>query len=1182
VLALLALARGKVVTVDALLEGAWPGDGPASGARALQTAVSRLRAALGSLGEIRAEGAGYSLTLAPGMLDIETAESLPPADALALWRGPALEEFADLVAFTPERRRLEEWRCSLVELHGDALATAGRSDEIATEWERHVGIAPLRPRLWAQLITALAVLGRQADALRAYQRARDAFGEAGLEPPAELVALERQVASGVSLAPSGTSEVTFLFTDVVGSTQRWESNAPAMAAALAIHDREIAGAVSGHGGRVLKTKGEGDSTVSVFATPADALAAAADAQRALELPVRMAVHVGTAEARDGDYFGPTLNRAARLRAIAHGGQIICSRAAAEAAEKRLADGLGLIDLGTHQLKDLAEPERVFQLVADGLAAEFPALLSLSAAHTNLPAQLTSFIGRETELERVAELLGASRLVTLTGAGGSGKTRLALQAAADAVEEHPGGVWLAELAPIADPTHVANAVAGAVRATVAPGASAADAAARAIADNEALLVVDNCEHVIDAAAAMVTQLLASCPNLRVLATSRERLRVAGETAWPVPTLDVSDDVASEAVRLFVDRAREADPDFAFDESNRADVIDVCKRVDAIPLAIELAAARVRTLPPAELVRRLQSHRQVLARGDRTALPRHQSLQATIDWSHSLLSDEERVALRRLSVFRGGCTLEMAERVVAGDDIDEFEVVDALEGLVDKSLVSLTDGRYRMLETVREYALDKLAQAGEADAWVRLQAQEIMRWAADKRQLRSGPSQVDIVLEGLAEHDNIAAAVTWALTEEPAMAGRMLGDIFILWTVVPGSGEHVDWFRRLLNFADLLERDDQVRALTGIGRILGYVGDERGIECAERAVAVARQLDDQLELAESLAFLGPLYRIWDRHEEAYRCVEEARRILEVRPDPFVSPLLGTWGAWPFFESGHEEVGVAVVIEGLRVAREAGNIYLANDDLPLAFPDAPWPDQLPDRAPRPANALDVGLSTESLIMDQAYEAALAGDFDASNALLEQALAGPEVHHRARLGNSMALAEGYTIRGRPDDAWELLRPYLDGEMTRTDTDEMMIRSQAVVIRRDLGDTRGAAEHARIVLRWLRAGNDARGWWSEPASAFAGRILMAVATLPDLPAGDRARLMEIGIAMHGGFDDSPMRFATWLLALEHTPAPARLTDDEAAAIRAMEVTEATDYAFVGDFEGFFDRLLADPGADVK
>jgi predicted ATPase/class 3 adenylate cyclase/DNA-binding CsgD family transcriptional regulator len=581
--------------------------------------------------------------------------------------------------------------------------------------------------------------------------------------------------AGFSL-PVGT--VTFLLTDVEASTRQWEAEPEAMAVAIARHYALLGDAITAHNGVRPVEQGEGDSVVGAFARASDALAAAVEAQRALraeewpdgaELAVRMAIHTGEAELRDeGNYFGPTVIRCARLRAIGAGGQVLVSGATADLVGDRLPPGASLADLGLHRLKDLGRPEHVFEVRHPEIPARDAPLRSLDNLPNNLPVQLTSFVGRASELAALRTLLDTTRLLSITGAGGCGKTRLAVQLAADVLDRYPGGTWLAELAMVTDPDRVAATIAGATGERELSG-DLVEAIAIRVGDRPTLIVVDNCEHVLDAVATFVDALLRRCESLTLIATSREPLGVPGETAWRVPSMPAPDAVHTEpvdslsqfdAVRLFLDRATKVRPNFTLTAENAPAVAQICHRLEGIPLAVELAAARVRGLTVEQVAAGLDDRFRLLTGGARTVLPRQQTLQASVDWSYELLSERERAAFRRLAVFAGGFTLDAAEQVAAGGDIEPVEVLDLLLALVDKSMIDIDEAgsRYRILESLRQYAAARLLDAGETTA-----ARDAhLAWAS------ASVDPIDVIADDARdanvhdeEIDNFRAAFEWAV-------------------------------------------------------------------------------------------------------------------------------------------------------------------------------------------------------------------------------------------------------------------------------------------------------------------------------------------------------------------------------------------------------------------------------------
>ncbi len=702
--------------------------------------------------------------------------------------------------------------------------------------------------------------------------------------------------------------ITFLFTDIEGSTRRWDAQRAAMSGALARHDALLRAAIEGRGGAVFKTVG--DAFCAAFGSAAAALAAAVDAQRALAaedwsafgadadadaggarapedpgspaafatLRVRMALHTGHAEARDGDYFGPPLNRAARLLSTGHGGQVLLSQTAFDLARDDLPAGASLRDLGEHRLKDLFRPERIFQLVAPGLPADFPALKTLDSRPNNLPVQPTSFVGRETEAAAVKARLSGARLLTLTGVGGTGKTRLALQVAADVLDDYPDGVWFVDLAPIVDPALVAQAAASAMGVAEQPGRTLAATLAEHLRGKRALVVLDNCEHVIEAAAALAAELVRSTADVRVLATSREALGVAGEANYAVSTLSVPEVGAAvataadlqaltqyEAVRLFIDRAVAVKSDFAVTNANAPAVAGICQRLDGIPLAIELAAARVKHMPPEQILARLDQRFRLLTGGGRDRLPRQQTLAAAIEWSHGLLDEAEQAVFRRLAVFRGGWTLEAAEAVCGGEPVEDWEVVDVLLRLVDKSLVVMGEAggaaRYRFLETVREYARERLIAAGEREAYrERHVAYFVTRLAALGEIEDAGGDDPEgnperVLAQMRADNENLSAAVIRACDAANTDAAVRLGaGLWRYWRDTAQCTAGSRLLRRVLAVERATDLRPRAFAHYGLGVLLIYLRDPGAETALTQAMAVFQASGDRVRESWCLNDLG----------------------------------------------------------------------------------------------------------------------------------------------------------------------------------------------------------------------------------------------------------------------------------------------------------------------------------------
>jgi len=554
-------------------------------------------------------------------------------------------------------------------------------------------------------------------------------------------------------APSGV--VTFLFTDVEGSTRRWEADAEGMRAALAAHDEVLRSATEGHGGWLFKHTGDG--VCAAFASPRSAVDAAVAAQRELQLPVRMGLATGEAELRDSDYFGTVLNRAARVMATGHGGQILLADSTAV-----LLSGVDLMDLGSRRLRDVPTPVGVFQVRAPGLATDFPPLRALDTSAGNLRRATSSLIGRESELDEVQAAVKAHRLVTLTGVGGVGKTRLALEVAARLVDEFPDGVWFFELAAVTDPASVPDAVAAVLGITQQPGMSVSESVAAALEGRMRLLVFDNCEHVRDAAADLVESILARSATVRILATSREGLGISDEQLWLVPSLDLGAGIDSAAVDLFVERARSVASGFSMATTDEASpVVEICRRLDGIPLAIELAASRMASMTASEVRDRLDQRFRLLV-GSRRGLSRHQTLRHAVAWSYDLLDDTERALLERCSVFAGGFDLESACAVTGSGD--EFAILDLLDALVRKSLLvaDRISGRTRfsMLETIRQFAEQQLVACGEASEIRAAHSRYFAGREADIMALWDSPRQREAYDWFTVELANLRSACRWA--------------------------------------------------------------------------------------------------------------------------------------------------------------------------------------------------------------------------------------------------------------------------------------------------------------------------------------------------------------------------------------------------------------------------------------
>jgi predicted ATPase/class 3 adenylate cyclase len=702
--------------------------------------------------------------------------------------------------------------------------------------------------------------------------------------------------------PTGT--ITFLFTDIEGSTKLWQQHPNAMPNALACHHAILNETIAAHGGYVFQIIG--DAFCAAFSTATDALEAALAAQRALRdtawcetgaIHVRMALHTGTADVRVGEHTsgeyvsGLTLSRAARLLSAGHGGQILLSLPTAELLRDHSLPDTTIRDLGSHWLKDLIRPEHIFQAVVPDLRSEFLSLKTLDTHPNNLPIQLTSFIGREQEMACVKEILNSSRLVTLTGSGGAGKTRLGIQVAADLFDQFPDGVWFVELAPLADPSLIPHCVSTALGLQLQSGRTIQLALTDYLRERNCLLLFDNCEHLIDACARFADALVRACPNLKILATSHERFGIAGEVIYRVPSLTipsletptVTTLTQYEAVRLFVDRAVTIQPNFTVTNQNAPAVSQICYYLDGIPLAIELAAARINVLSVEQISERLVDSFRLLTGGSRTALPRHQTLRALIDWSYGLLPSTERAMFERLSIFAGGWTLEAAESICAGDGIESFEVLDLLQNLATKSLVVVGEGvegrvRYRLLETIRQYAREKLVNSEQLSTFRDRHLEWFLDFEEQSRPKLFSGEQVVILNRLDAEHDNFRAALAWSMETAVEKGLRLAAGLYRFWRLRGYWFERLDWLKKLLALPDALaSTSSRAFALITLGDIELSQGEYADAEKSfAESLQIYRQLGDEKGIAEAL---GELARLSIQQGEYLQAGELSQESLEL---------------------------------------------------------------------------------------------------------------------------------------------------------------------------------------------------------------------------------------------------------------------------------------------------------------
>jgi predicted ATPase/class 3 adenylate cyclase len=675
--------------------------------------------------------------------------------------------------------------------------------------------------------------------------------------------------------PAGT--VTFLLTDIQGSTRLWESVPDAMAVALEQHNRLLTEVIQGHDGVVVTSRGEGDSFFAVFASAVQALSAAAACQDRLSsepwhegcvIKVRMALHTGEADLRDGEYHGHmAINRCARLKAAAHGGQVLVTQATYELGASHVADSLGFMYLGEHRLRDLAAPVRIYQLTGPGLATEFPPILTLAERTSNLPIEATTFVGRAGELTQIADLMKRNRLVTLIGPGGSGKTRLAVQVAADIAARFPDGQWLVELAALADQRLVAPQIAAVLRQ---PEFDVGQLSGKTL-----LILLDNCEHVIGTCAELVASLLRTCPGIAVLATSREPLNVDGEQTVRIGPLEPAD-----AAELFTERAALARPDLDLSASDITTIAAICDRLDGIPLAIELAAARMRGMTPAEILEHLRDRFRLLTTRSTTTSERHQTLRAAVTWSYELLEEPEKAIYRRLCVFSGGWRMASAEAVCGGGFGDDGDVPDLVLTLVDKSLV-LVNGqntsRYWMLQTLREFGREKLEEAGELAELERRHGEHFLAlgtsadWPTETWWL--DPRVHDVALD----LDNFRAALRWSKGQPPETELGLVVGAAPLWMAAGGFAEGQ------LALTEALQRAPQpselrVKALERLAWLAVQHGDLNAAgRAAEEELHLAEELGGQFT-ASAQALLGFTALQQGNHDTASRLLDESLHIYQ----------------------------------------------------------------------------------------------------------------------------------------------------------------------------------------------------------------------------------------------------------------------------------------------------------------
>lgn len=752
--------------------------------------------------------------------------------------------------------------------------------------------------------------------------------------------------------------VTFLFTDIEGSTGLAAALGLGYAELIDLHHALMRSAFVTHGG--LERGTQGDSFVVVFRDAPSAVRAAVEAQRALtstewpggtDVRVRMGLHSGLAVAGGDDYSGLDINRAARIAGAGHGGQVLLSESTWALAARDLPAGVGVKEVGRHRLRGLAELERIVQLTIDGLRSEFPPLQSLSEPRTNLPRQITSFVGREPEVEAVAALLASARLVTLVGVGGTGKTRVMLQVAEFVAGRQEHGEWLVELAPISDPAAIEQEVARALGVPHQPGQILSETLVDFLRAKELLLLLDNCEHLIASVAAFAERLLVRCSELRIMATSREPLGLGGEAVYAVPSLRLPDAVDprhpvdasglheianGEAVRLFVERAQAVLPAFTLDVESVGPVVEICRRLDGIPLALELAAARTTVLSVGEIEARLGDRFRLLTGGRRTAIPRQQTLQAAIDWSWELLTEPDRALLQQLSVFAGGWALEAAA-AVAGDE-EVIDTLDRLARLADRSLVVVDHARstrYRMLETIRQYAAAQLVASGDVETVRGRHLAYFHRFASDLARGLDGPEMLAWLERADGDVDNLRAALEWAFASDTEVAIDLSLSMATYWRT-RSYVSLTEWMGQLTRAVELARALGPTTGSRFKGRPRAAVAEllAAGVEAhtglgnvgtaqawAEEAVAVARETEDDEALRAALSAFVLASTMSGRFVPVADALEEVRGRAERAGDSRALLYAETSGALVVLRTD-PELAIRRLRSALGAAQRTGN--------------------------------------------------------------------------------------------------------------------------------------------------------------------------------------------------------------------------------------------------------------------
>ena len=985
----------------------------------------------------------------------------------------------------------------------------------------------------------------------------------------------------VSGLPTGT--VTLLLADVEGSTRLWETTPDEMSSAIARLDETLAGLTAAHNGVRPVEQGEGDSFVLAFARASDAVACALALQRAALAPIRLRIGVNTGEIQlrdEGNYIGPTINRTARLRDLGHGGQTLLSGATESMVLDHLPEDAWLNDLGMHALRDLPRPERVVQLCHPDIRNDFPPLrVAASAATQNLPAQLSSFVGRSAEMTAVRELLSRNRLVTVTGAGGSGKTRLAVEIAASIAGEFTSGVWYVDLAPITDPGVVPMTVARALGLPDQPGSSSTESVVRHVGERRMLIVLDNCEHLLDASAAVMGDLLRGCPSVSLLTTSREPIGMSGELTWRIPSLPVE----TEAVELFAERARKVRSDFHITDDNASVVAEICRRLDGMPLAIELAAARARALSITDLLASLHDRFRLLTGGARTSVRRQQTLRASVDWSHALLTEPEHILFRRLAAFMGGFDLDAAEAVGGGGDVERYHVLDQLTLLVDKSLVMVESAeptRYRLLETVRQYALEKLGESGEADT-VRTRHRDYYGAMAARLDTPAGDDHERRLDQAALEIDNLRTAFQWCReNSDTEQALALATSLQALWLARGRIREGLAGLE--IAIADHEATGDSAtagyaRALADKAMLDSWLG-VNSVALAETALRIARESDDKTLLIRALIATGCV----NGHNAvaAKPYLAEALELARAVGDTWrISQVLG-WQAYGAMMWGDCTAADVIACEGIDFADSIGDKFVARQCRWVLGLAKLWGGELGvataqfARTADEAEAAHDKLWAEMNIGSMGYALSYLGDTNAAEDAARKAIeigndiGGLQLAHGFTGRALAALAKGDGVRAA--EALKLATPVW-GMLPETGAMHLELQSRVALLNGDLDAARRLANEAVLAT-------EGRGW--HHAAALMARSRVAVADgAHELAEGDVHGAIAEATAV-GSYLDVPEMFEYLghLAAVSESPLEAARLFGAAEAMRAK--TEAVPFGDVRARSSFWIAALRDTMED--